>query len=97
MVVVEFHSVLFAAVVVNHQSIGWIQSRALRTAHHLHGPFFKGPGQSYQYNSVAKEVKNGSPNMRLGEAWKGSPTLCVEAVVGLDQAKTFLLQEIVPF
>ena len=35
--------------------------------------------------------------MRLGEAWKGSPPLGVVAVVGLDQAKTSHLQEIVAF
>ena len=73
------------------------QSRALRTAHHLHGPFFYGPGESYQSDSVAKEVENRSPNVRFGEAWKGSPPLGVVAVVGLDQAKTSHLQEIVAF
>ena len=83
-VVVDFHLVILAAVQVNHQGIGWTQSRALRTAHHLHGPFFNGPRESYQSDSVAKEVKNGSPNLRLGEAWKESPPLGVIALVGLD-------------
>ena len=88
---------LLAAVVVNHEGIGWAQSRVLRTAHHLHGPFFNGPGVSYQSDSVAKEVENGFPDVRLGEAWKGSSPLGVVAVVGLDQAKTSHLQEIVAF
>ena len=96
-VVVEFHPVLLAAVVVNHQGIGWAQSRALRTAHHLHGPFFNGPGKSYQSDSVAKVVKNGSPDVRLGETGKGSTPLGVVAVLGLDQTKTSHLQEIVAF
>ena len=87
-VVVEFHPVLFASVVVNHEGIGWAQSRALRTAHHLHGPFFYGPRESYQSDSVEKELKNGSPNVRLGEAWKEIPPLRVVADVGLDQDKT---------
>ena len=86
---------LLAEVVVNHDCIGWAQSRALRTAQHLHGPFFNGPGESYQSDSVAKEVENRSPNVRFGEAWKGSPPLGVVEVVGLDQAMTSHLQEIV--
>ena len=88
---------LLAAVVVNHEHIGWAQIRDLRTAGHLHGPLFNGPGESYQSDSVAKEVENGSANVRLGEAWKGSSSLGVVAVVGLDQAKTSHLQEIVAF
>ena len=95
--VVEFHPVLFAAVVVNYEGIGCAQSRVLRTTHHLHGPFFNGPGETYQSDSVAHEVENGSPNVRLGEAWKGSSSVGVVAVVGLDQAKTPHLQEIVAF
>ena len=60
----------------------------------MHGPFFNGPRESYQSDSVAKELKNGSPNVRVGLAWKGSLKLCVGAVVGLDQAKTSHLEEI---
>ena len=36
-------------------------------------------------------MKNGSPDVRLGEAWKGRPPLGVVAVVSLDQAKTIPL------
>ena len=42
-------------------------------------------------------MKNGSPDVRLGEAWKGCPPLRLIAVVCLDQAKTSHLQEIVAF
>ena len=33
-------------------------------------------------------MKNGSPSVRLGEAWKGNTPQGVVAVVGLDQANT---------
>ena len=95
MVVVEFHPVLLAAVVVNHQGIGWTQSRALRTANHPHVRFFNSPRESYQSDFVAKEVKNVSPNVRLGEASKGRLPLGVVAVVGLNQNKTSHWEEIV--
>ena len=42
-------------------------------------------------------MKNGSPDVRLGEALKGCPPLRLLAVVCLDQAETSHLQEIVAF
>jgi hypothetical protein len=77
--------------------MGWAQNRASGAAHHLHGPFFNGPWESNQTDSVTKEMKNGSSNVRLGETWKSCPPPGVVAVAGLDQSQTSHLQEIVIF
>ena len=42
-------------------------------------------------------MKNGSPDVWLGEAWKGCPPLRFLAFVSLDQAETSHLQEVVAF
>ena len=86
---------LLIEVVVNHKSIGWAENRASGASHHPHGPFLNGPWESNQPNAVAKEMKDGSPDVRLGEARKVCPTQCVVPVASLDQPQTSHLLEII--